>query len=99
VLNVPRDILLEKGAVSHEVAESMAWGVLRLTGSDFALSITGIAGPGGATADKPVGLVYVGYADKSDRVSAEQLKLFGTRQRIRERSAMQALDILRRKLL
>ncbi len=99
VLNVPRDILLEKGAVSHEVAESMAWGVLRLTGSDFAISITGIAGPGGATADKPVGLVYVGYADKSDRVSAEQLKLFGTRQRIRERSAMQALDILRRKLM
>ena len=98
VLDVPRDILLEKGAVSHEVAEAMAWGVLRLTGADYAISITGIAGPGGATAEKPVGLVYVGYADKHDRVSAEQLKLFGTRERIRERSAMTALDILRRKL-
>jgi nicotinamide-nucleotide amidase len=98
LLNVPKDMLIEKGAVSREVAEAMAWGVLRATGSDYAISVTGIAGPSGATPDKPVGLVYIGYADKSDKVSAEQLKLFGTRERIRERSAMQALDILRRKL-
>ncbi len=99
VLNVPRDLLVERGAVSHEVAEAMAWGVLRMTGADYAISVTGVAGPGGGTAEKPVGMVYVGYADKQDRVSAEQLKLFGTRERIRERSAMMALDILRRKLV
>jgi len=99
VLNVPHDLLVERGAVSHEVAEAMAWGVLRMTGADYAISVTGVAGPGGGTAEKPVGMVYVGYADKQDRVSAEQLKLFGTRERIRERSAMMALDILRRKLV
>ena len=99
VLKVPREILIAKGAVSHEVAEAMASGVLTLAGTDYAISVTGVAGPGGGTAEKPVGLVFVGYADKSGKVSSEQLKLFGTRERIRERSAMMALDILRRKLL
>lgn len=99
VLKVPREILIAKGAVSHEVAEAMASGVLKLADTDYAISVTGVAGPGGGTAEKPVGLVFVGYADKSGKVSSEQLKLFGTRERIRERSAMMALDILRRKLL
>ncbi len=99
VLGVSRQLLAEKGAVSHEVAEAMAQGVLKLTGSDYAISVTGIAGPGGATAEKPVGLVFVGYADKKDNVAAIKMNLFGTRERIRERSATQALDFLRRKLL
>ena len=99
VLKVPREMLIAKGAVSHEVAEAMASGVLTLADTDYAISVTGVAGPGGGTAEKPVGLVFVGYADKSGKVSSEQLKLFGTRERIRERSAMMALDILRRKLL
>ncbi len=99
VLKVPREMLIAKGAVSHEVAEAMASGVLKLADTDYAISVTGVAGPGGGTAEKPVGLVFVGYADKSGKVSSEQLKLFGTRERIRERSAMMALDILRRKLL
>ncbi len=99
VLKVPREMLIAKGAVSHEVAEAMASGVLKLADADYAISVTGVAGPGGGTAEKPVGLVFVGYADKSGKVSSEQLKLFGTRERIRERSAMMALDILRRKLL
>jgi nicotinamide-nucleotide amidase len=99
VLNVPPDVLLDKGAVSSEVAEAMAWGALTLTKSDYAISVTGIAGPGGATPEKPVGLVYVGYADRQDVVTATKLSLFGTRERIRERSAIQALDLLRRRLL
>ncbi len=99
VLGVPAQLLSEKGAVSHEVAEAMALGALRLTSADYAISVTGIAGPGGATPEKPVGLVYIGYADQKGNVSAHKLNLFGTRERIRERSATQALDILRRKLL
>ncbi|MGB5106953.1 MAG: competence/damage-inducible protein A [Candidatus Zixiibacteriota bacterium] len=99
VLSVPKEVLATKGAVSHEVAEAMAVGVLKLAGADYAISVTGIAGPGGGTAEKPVGLVYVGYADKGGKVSSEKLSLFGTRERIRERSTMMALDILRRKLL
>jgi len=97
-LKVPTELIAAHGAVSHEVAEAMARGVLHLTGSDYAVSVTGIAGPGGATPEKPVGLVYVGYADRKDNVSAMKLNLFGTRERIRERTATQALDFLRRKL-
>ncbi len=97
-LKVPTELIAGYGAVSHEVAEAMARGVLQLTGSDYAVSVTGIAGPGGATPEKPVGLVYVGYADRKDTVSALKLNLFGTRERIRERAATQALDFLRRKL-
>lgn len=97
-LKVPAELIAGSGAVSQEVAEAMARGVRQLTGSDYAVSVTGIAGPGGATPEKPVGLVYVGYADRKNNVSAVKLNLFGTRERIRERSATQALDFLRRKL-
>jgi nicotinamide-nucleotide amidase len=60
VLGVPAETLAAHGAVSPETAEAMARGVCRLTGSDVGVSLTGIAGPGGGTAEKPVGLVYIG---------------------------------------
>lgn len=62
VLNVPASILEQRGAVSAECAASMAEGVRNLTGATIAVSTTGIAGPGGATSRKPVGLVYFGCA-------------------------------------
>ena len=65
MLDVPAAMLEEHGAVSKEVAEAMAAGVRKVTGSDIGLSVTGIAGPTGGTPEKPVGLIYIGYADTS----------------------------------
>ncbi|OPY72696.1 MAG: Nicotinamide-nucleotide amidohydrolase PncC [Syntrophorhabdus sp. PtaU1.Bin050] len=64
-LFVPEDVIAAKGAVSSEVARAMAEGVRQATGADVALSVTGIAGPGGGSPVKPVGTVYVGLASES----------------------------------
>lgn len=61
-LFVPEDVIAAKGAVSSEVARAMAEGVREVTGVDVALSVTGIAGPGGGSPEKPVGTVYIGLA-------------------------------------
>ncbi len=98
LLAVPEEVLSRYGAVSEEVASAMALGVCRLLGSDCALSTTGVAGPGGGTESKPVGLVYVGSV-VCGRVMVERLRLFGGREQIRERAALSALDLLRRRLL
>ena len=67
LLNVPEALLERWGAVSASVALRMAAGALDLTGAEVALSITGIAGPGGGTAEKPVGLTYIGLAVAGER--------------------------------
>jgi len=64
-LFVPEDVMAAKGAVSSEVAGAMAEGVRQVTGVDVALSVTGIAGPGGGSPEKPVGTVYIGLASES----------------------------------
>jgi nicotinamide-nucleotide amidase len=64
ILRVDEDLVTEKGAVNMEVAMQMAEGVKSTSGSDIGLSVTGIMGPKGATTDKPVGLVYIGYCDE-----------------------------------
>jgi competence/damage-inducible protein CinA C-terminal domain len=99
LLSVPPGILSTVGAVSAEVAQSMAERVRELAGADYGIGITGIAGPGGGTAEKPVGLVYIGLAS-ANGVSAQK-HLFGTGSRadIRHRSTQAALDMLRRELL
>ncbi len=98
VLGVPAGLLEQHGAVSAEVAAAMAEGVQRLLGSGCALSTTGVAGPGGGTEDKPVGLVYVGSV-VAGSTEVERLRLFGRRDQIRERAALAAVDLLRRRLL
>ncbi|MDJ0690617.1 MAG: competence/damage-inducible protein A [Xenococcaceae cyanobacterium MO_188.B32] len=100
LLEVNARDLEQQGAVSNIVAEQMALGAKKLLGSSWGLSITGIAGPGGGTETKPVGLVYIGLATPDEK-SASFAYRFGSikaRSLIRYYSACNALDLLRRKL-
>lgn len=97
-LGVPAALLQEHGAVSAPVAEAMAQGVRQRYGADYGLSTTGIAGPTGATATKPVGLVFIGLA-WAGGVKSFQVNWFGSRGEIRSRSAKSALNALRLHLL
>jgi nicotinamide-nucleotide amidase len=100
LLGVPAQVIAEHGAVSRQVAVAMAMGCRAKSGADFALSTTGIAGPGGGTPDKPVGLVYVGLADLHGcRVEELRLDPALSRDEIRQQSAEHALQILRAELL
>jgi nicotinamide-nucleotide amidase len=100
LLAVNAQTLETQGAVSAEVAEQMAVGVQSLLGTTWGLSITGIAGPGGGSANKPVGLVYVGLAGPTG-VTHRECRIGAMRGRdwIRDVSASNALDLLRRTLL
>jgi nicotinamide-nucleotide amidase len=100
LLGVPRETLDRFGAVSPETAEAMARGARRRTGSSYAISVTGLAGPGAASGPEnaPVGTVYVGIADAAGADVARRVFL-GDRQRIRTFTAHFALDVLRRRLL
>ncbi len=98
ILGVPAEVLERHGAVSREVAIAMAKGVLARGRADVAISTTGIAGPSGGSAKKPVGLVFVGLAWRRG-VACARLSLFGTRTEIKERAARRALDLLRRHVL
>lgn len=95
-LGVPHSLLNAHGAVSAEVARAMAEGALANSNADVALSITGIAGPGGATEGKPVGLVYFGLAREHMRTQAVERR-FGDvgRDGVREASVDFALELLR----
>ena len=97
LLGVPAEVLEQHGAVSQETAEAMAAGARRRTGSTYALSITGVAGPDGGSEAKPVGSVYIAIADEAG-VYTEHRRFLGDRQRIRTFTAQMALDLLRRRL-
>ncbi len=96
-LSVPEETIAEFGAVSRETAEAMAAGARRCTGSTYALSITGVAGPDGGSPKKPVGTVHLGLADAAG-CQALHRQFIGDRTRIRQFAAQMALDMLRRKL-
>lgn len=95
---VPADLLQMHGAVSAEVAEALAQGVRHALHSSIGLSITGIAGPGGGSEEKPVGLVYIGLSN-GKRVESRHRIMPGDRESIRERSTYLALSWLRRFLM
>ncbi|MBI3823463.1 MAG: competence/damage-inducible protein A [Planctomycetes bacterium] len=97
-LGVPQAILDAHGAVSAQVAEAMAVGCRERLKTDIAVSTTGIAGPGGATPTKPVGLAFVGVAWEGG-VSSTSFTWAGTRMEIQSRTAKQALNAVRLKLL
>ena len=98
VLGVSPDTLDRHGAVSRECALEMAEGMRRASGTDHSLSVTGIAGPGGGSDEKPVGTVYIGYSGPAGTHSSE-IFLPGDRYLIRWRASQSALDLLRRRLL
>src|ERR671912_443586 len=98
LLGVPSDLIAEYGAVSAPVAEAMAEGVRERADTDFGVAVTGIAGPGGGTEEKPVGLVYIALSDDA-HTEHRRLMLPGDRQLIRWRAAQAALDLLRRRLI
>ena len=98
VLGVPAEIIAENGAVSSECVAAMAEGVRKLTGSDYSVATSGIAGPGGGSAEKPVGLVWIGVsADKGTETFSMVFR--NDRKRNIERFASSALNILREKLV
>jgi len=96
-LGVDAELIKKHGAVSAEVAAAMAEGIAKTAGTNIGLSTTGIAGPDGGTADKPVGLVYVGLSINGKTIAA-QYNTIGNRNEIRLRAANWAMDFLRRSL-
>ena len=95
VLGVKKETLDAVGAVSPEVAEQMAEGVARALGADIGVGTTGVAGPGGGTDDKPVGLVYISVWYKGQHFTRKMQSMNG-RDRIRMQAASTALDLIRR---
>lgn len=99
VLGVSPEVLRAHGAVSSETAAAMAEGVLRVAGADIAVSITGIAGPGGGTEEKPVGTVWFGLAQKGKPTITRHRELPWGRDRVQTLSAYIALELVRRAVL
>lgn len=97
-LNVSPEIIEQYGAVSAETAEAMAQGMRERAKTDYAISITGIAGPSGGTEEKPVGTVFIGYSD-AKLTKSFKIVLPGDRFLIRWRSSQAALDYLRKQIL
>ena len=99
MLNVDRNLIEKHGAVSEPVARSLAEHVRVCAGSDYALATTGIAGPTGGSAEKPVGTVYVGLASAESETIAKKFFFSTDRETFKQLAAQSALDLLRRKIL
>ena len=94
VLGVPATLIAERGAVSAEVAEAMARGALARSKADAAVALTGVAGPGGGTAEKPVGLVHIGAVRRGGAARLRREIFDGDRSAVRARSVAIALELL-----
>lgn len=99
LLGVPTSLLEKHGAVSAPVAAAMANGIRERSGTDIGLSVTGIAGPDGGTATKPVGLVFIGFDPGEGETMTKEFRFHGDRHVIKQRSSQAALDVLRRWLI
>ena len=91
LLDVDEALLQQYGAVSEQVVEAMAAGACRAAGANIAIAISGIAGPGGGSKDKPVGTVWIAWALSSGNVSSAQFLFNGARNSVREAALMAAL--------
>ena len=94
LLGVPPAVIAQHGAVSEEVARAMVAGALAHAPVDLAVSITGIAGPGGGTAAKPIGLVHFGAARRGGMVTSEHHVFAGDREQVRAAATARALELL-----
>lgn len=94
MLGVPAGLIAEHRAVSEPVARAMAEGALAHSSADIAVAVTGIAGPGGGSAEKPVGLVFIGAARKGVSAIAERHVFPGDRAEVRRATVMRALAVL-----
>ncbi len=94
VLGVARETIERHGAVSREVAEQMVQGVQRITGADYAIATTGIAGPGGGTPEKPVGTVWIAVTAPGGIATAEKFNFSGSRAEIMEQAVSFAINAL-----
>ena len=97
-VDVPEALIESRGAVSAEVTRALAEGIRRRSGATLGLAVTGIAGPGGATVEKPVGTVYLALANPKG-VTERALRFPGDRERVRWQAAQAALDLVRRHFL
>lgn len=93
MLGVPSEIIENHGAVSEQCAAAMAQGALKNSGSNIAISITGIAGPDGGSTEKPVGLVYIGIATK-ETTSVKKYNFKGSRDDVRQSTVVMAFNLL-----
>ena len=93
ILGVPQEVLDQYGAVSEPVAKAMAEGVRRLLDADIAVSVTGLAGPGGDEYGNPVGTVFIGYSD-ADITEVKHFLFCGDREDIRKQTAEEALKLV-----
>ena len=93
LLNVSEKSLDQFGAVSEQVALEMAEGVRNVSGSDFACAVTGIAGPGGGTAEKPLGLVYIAFVSEKEK-NCFKFNFPGSREDIKLKTSHEALNII-----
>ena len=98
LLAVPGETIERHGAVSEETARAMASGIRQCAGTDLGLGLTGIAGPGGGSEEKPVGLVYMALA-AADGLQSQEHRFGGTRALIQERASQAALALVRSWLL
>jgi len=98
LVGVPADLIARHGAVSAQVVVAMAEGALKHSRADVAAAVTGIAGPGGATPGKPVGLVYVCSARQGRETIVERHQFHGDRHAVRVASVEVAFSLLRRQL-
>ena len=92
ILNIPLKSINENGAVSKVIAYTMAYNVLNLINSDISIAVTGIAGPGGGSKNKPVGLVYIGIGTKQNTVTKRYL-FKGNRLKVRQETTLEALKV------
>lgn len=98
LVGVPPDVIARHGAVSEDVARAMAAGALVRSRADIAVSVTGIAGPGGGSFEKPVGLVWFGLAQRDRSVSTERQIFPGDRMAVRAAAVAQALSLIHTRL-
>lgn len=97
ILKIPPSLIIKKGAVSKEVAGSMACAVRKILNSDIGIGITGIAGPSGARPGKPIGTVFIAVNTKNKKI-IKKFNFKGTRSQIRKHAALKGLELLKKAL-